>query len=287
MRVGVVRQGQAHPIQALRIGNDSDSSLPAGILTLYDPRDSATFAGDARLAGLPIGENRLLEFAQDLRTNVDWRSDNSVTLVRVTAAQGVIRIQRRDRVTYRVALAAPAGEARHLLLEIPRAPDATLVAEGDQTPSDETATVWRVPVALAPGEKREMVVRVDRPLQETVELTQDNDVLATILNEQALAPAARAALGHVEDARAAVAAREAERDRIKSDAEAVAQDEERLRKNIATVPANDSLHGKLVRALEADEEKLSSFATEAAQAETAAAKARTALEQAIGSLRLD
>ena len=47
-RVGVVQQGRSHPLQALQVRNDTATSLPAGILTLYDPGDEASFAGDAR-----------------------------------------------------------------------------------------------------------------------------------------------------------------------------------------------------------------------------------------------
>ena len=64
-------------------------------------------------------------------------------------------------------------------------------------------------------------------------------------------------------------------------------DEDRLRRNIAAVPASDALHGKLVRALEADEDKLATLTAATAQAEAAATAARQALEQAVAALRLD
>jgi hypothetical protein len=286
-RLGVVQQGRPHPLQALRITNDSGSSLPAGVLTLYDPLEAATFAGDARLGGLPSGDNRLLEFAEDLRTKVDWQTDEGTTLVGVTASQGVLHIQRRDRWTARIALSAPAAESRHLLIEIPRSSDATLLPEGDIKSAEETATSWRLPITLKPGEQRTLVVRVDRPEREDVELLQDNGTVAAILNEQALTPTARAALRHIEESRATLAALQADQARLKAQIAEVEHDEDRLRRNIATVPAADALHGKLVRALEADEEKLSSLTAAATQAEATTTQAQAALEGAVGSLRLD
>ncbi len=286
-RLGIVQQGRPHPLQALRIVNDSGSSLPAGVLTLYDPLEAATFAGDARLGGLPSGDNRLLEFAEDLRTKVDWQTDEGTTLVGVTASQGVLHIQRRNRWTARIALSAPAAEGRHLLIEIPRSADATLLPEGDIKSTEETATSWRLPLALKPGEQRTLIVRVDRPEREDVELLQDNGVVAAILNEQALTPPARAALRHIEDSRATLATRQADQARIKAQIAETEHDEDRLRRNIATVPASDALHGKLVRALETDEEKLSSLTAAATQAEAATMQAQAALEEAVGSLRLE
>ncbi len=286
-RVGVVQQGRPHPLQALRIVNDSGNSLPAGILTLYDPLETATFAGDARLAGLPNGESRLVEFAEDLRTKVDWQVDDHRALVGVTAARGVLHIEHRDRWTARVTIVAPAAESRHLLVEIPRLTEGSLLLEDDFKPASDSATAWRVAVALKPGERLTLVAHVDRPIQETVALSQDNGMVAAILNEQALTPATRAALRHIEDLRAALAAPEAERARLKAQRGDVERDEDRLRRNIATVPATDPLHGKLLRALEADEGTLATLTTAETQAETIAAQARAALEQAIMDLRLD
>jgi len=286
-RVGVVQLDRPHPLSALRIVNDSGSSLPAGVLTLYDPLEAATFAGDARLGGLPSGESRLLEFAEDLRTSVDWQVDETATLVGVAAAKGVLHVLRRDRWTARITIAAPAAEARNLLVEIPRRPGGTLQLDGGFTATDETATAWRVPVSLKPGERRTLIAYVDRPDAEEFALLQDDGMLATVLNEQALSPAARAALAHLADLRATLATHEAERDRLKAQAAEVERDEDRLRHNIAAVSANDALHGKLVRALEADEDKLATLTAAAAQADAAATQARAALEQAVATLKLD
>ena len=286
-RIGVVQQGRPHPLQALRIVNDSGSSLPAGVLTLYDPLEAATFAGDARLSGMSAGENRLLEFAEDLRTKVDWKTDENTVWVGVTAAQGVLHIMQQERWTARIALAAPPTEPRHLLVEIPRRADGTLRLEGDLKPTGETDAVWRVPVSLKAGEQRTIVAHVDRPLQQDFSLLQNTGILAQVLNEQALTPTARTALSHLADLRGTLAGHEAERDRLKAQTAEVEHDEDRLRRNIAAVPASDALHGKLVRALEADEDKLATLTAATAQAEAAATAARQALEQAVAALRLD
>ena len=285
-RVWLVQEGRPHPLAAVRLVNDTGASLPAGMLTLYDLGADAAFAGNARLGGVPTGGSRLLAFAEDLRTGVDWRTARATTLASLTAAAGVLHIQRRERTTLRITLTAPPTESRVLLLEIPRRDDSTLVAEGAFKPSEETAAVWRVPVELSAGGTETVVLHIDRMLAEQTTLLQDSPVLATILNEQGLSDAARAALAHVASLRSAVAAREAEQARLTARRTALEQDEERLRKNLAVVAAGDALHGSLVRALAADEAQLATLAGEAAAAEAALAEARAALQQAVQSLRI-
>jgi hypothetical protein len=285
-RLGLVQEGRGHPLTALRLRNDTGASLPAGVLTVYDTADAAAFMGDARLGGMPPAESRLLAFAEDLATATDWRTEEGTTVLRVTAAQGVLHIERRDRWTARLTLAAPAGAGRRLLVEIPKRPEGTLAAEAGVVPAEETASAWRFLLDLKPAETRTLVVHVDRITREQTALLDDQGVLAAILGEQALGEPARAALRHLAELRTALAAREAERDRLAARRDEIERDEDRLRKNLAAVPAADALHLRLVQALAADEEQLGALAAQSAQAQQAVQQARAALEQAVLSLRI-
>ena len=129
-RVDLAAGSDPHPLSAIRITNDTGTSLPAGVLTLYDAAGAATFAGDARLGGLPTGESRLLSFAQDLRTTVERDSSGETTLASLTAAKGVLRIATRQREVLRFTITAPANAPRTVLLEIPKDGDRTLSVEG-------------------------------------------------------------------------------------------------------------------------------------------------------------
>ncbi|HKM62843.1 MAG TPA: hypothetical protein VJY39_10170, partial [Acidisphaera sp.] len=150
-RLDLVPADSTKALSALRVKNDSDTSLPAGVLTLYDASGAAVFAGDARLGGLPAGETRLLSFAQDLRTTVERDETGERTLATLTAADGVLHVTYRDRDVLRVTVTAPAQESRQLLVEFARQPDTTFALEGPPGSIEETATAWRVPVSLQPG----------------------------------------------------------------------------------------------------------------------------------------
>jgi hypothetical protein len=64
------------------------------------------------------------------------------------------------------------------------------------------------------------------------------------------------------------------------------QDEDRIRRNLAAVTPNDALHGRLTRALDADESKLDQLAQAIDQATESADKAHQALADAARSLNL-
>lgn len=292
-RLDLATGNDVHPLSAIRITNDTVTSMPAGVLTLYDAAGAATFAGDARLGGLPAGERRLLSFAQDLRTTVERSTTEQTALASLTAAEGVLHITTRLREVLRVTITAPAAgspdtASRPVLLEIPRDGDRTLTLEGGPVPGiEETATAWRLPVSLKPGEVGRLTAYIDRlEREQTALLADDAQVVVRLLNEQALTPPARAALQRLAALRQDEAAKRAILNQLKAQQAAILQDEDRIRRNLAAVAVNDALHAKLTRALDADETKLDQLNQAIELATTAVDKAHQALADAAGSLRL-
>jgi hypothetical protein len=287
-RLDLAIGNDAHPLSAIRITNNTGASLPAGVLTLYDTSSAATFAGDARLGGLPVGESRLLSFAQDLRTTVERESSGETTLASLTAARGVLHITMRQREVLHVTLTAPTDAARRVLVEIPKDGDRTLTIEGGPIAgTEETANAWRVPVSLKPGEVRKLTAYIDRlQSEDTTLLADDAAVVVTLLNQQSLTPAARTALLQLASLRQDEADKRAALEQLKAQQTAIEQDEDRIRKNLEVVPANDALHARLTRALDADETRLDQLRTAIEQATAVADKAHQALADAAASLKL-
>ena len=284
-RIGLVPYGKPHPLASVRLTNDGATSLPAGVLTLYDPASPAMFSGDARLGGLPKGETRLLSFAEDLRTAITWRPEETTTIAALTAAEGVVRYEERLRWTARIGLTAPAGEARTLLLEIPKRANFTPAADQAPAPAEETASAWRFPATLTAGEQREITVRLDRVTRQQVALTADDRLITRLLGVQGLDDRARAALQRLVSLNADVARRTAERDRLQASRAEIEANEDRIRKNLAAVPANDALHGRLVRQLDAEEKRIGDLRAQIERAETEVTKARETLAAAITGVR--
>ncbi len=282
-------QGDApHPLAAVKLANDAGLGLPAGVLTLYAPGDAATFAGDARLGGLPAGETRLLSFAQDLRTTVERKVGESHLLVSLAAADGVLKVQQCDRQIVTITATAPAASPQDLLLEIPKDGDRTLSVEGGQPAgTEETSSAWRVPVSLKAGEIRTVTAYLDRTLGSTIVLTPDSaEALIALADDEGLSPAAKASLDQLAALRKAASIQEDKVGTLDQGAEEIERDEKRLRDNLAAVPASDALHNRLVRQLEADEERIADNRRARDAADGAAAKARRDLAGAIAALKL-
>jgi hypothetical protein len=200
----------------------------------------------------------------------------------------VLHITTRQREVLRFTITAPATEPRRVLLEIPVEGDRKLTVEGGPIPNtEETATAWRIPVALKPGEVRKLTAYADRQIREdTALLADDAQVVVRLLNEQNLTGPARAALQRLAALRQDEAAKRAVVNQLKVQQAAILQNEDRIRRNLAAVAANDALHTRLTRALDADETKLDQLNQAIEQATAAVDKAHQTLVDAAQGLRL-
>jgi hypothetical protein len=289
-RIGFVPFKQPHPLAAVRIRNDDPRSLPAGILTLYDEAGNVSFAGDARLGGLPSGETRILSFAQDLRTEVETRlSPQPSTLAAISVADGVLTFTQRARQAIRINVTAPAKEARDLLLEIPKSNgDQTLTLDDAKSRvTEQTATAFRIAVSLAPGESRTVTALLDEPVRQSVALVDGDDtVIQSVVGDQKLNSAGRAALGHVLDLRRDEARKQADVAQQHRLLEDVLEDEDRIRKNLAAVTSSDTLRSRLTKALDADETRIEQLRKAIDDAQSDADRAHRVLADAVTSLRI-
>jgi hypothetical protein len=290
VRIGLVPFRQVHPLASVRLRNDDTRGLPAGVLTLYDQDGGTNFTGDARLGGLPAGEARLLSFAQDLRTTVDTKlSLQPNTFIAFSVSNGVLSYTMRTRQVIRIDVTAPAKESRDVLLEIPRSStDQTLTLEDARTRvTEQTATAFRIALALTPGETRTVTAWLDQPLRQTVALVNGDDtVLQSIVGEDKLNAAGRAALAHVLELRRDEARKQAELARQRKLLDDVQQDEDRIRKNLAAVTPADPLRARLTKALDADETRIELLGKAIGEAQDAVDKSHRALAEAVEMLHI-
>jgi hypothetical protein len=290
-RIGLVPYMQMHPLMSVRLKADGTHSLPAGVITVYDTvANEASFAGDARLGGVPAGETRLVSFARDLRTEIETKQTPRPDIVtEVTVANGVLIYTVRSRQAIELTLTAPAREPRNLLLELPRGGiGQTLTFEDGKTkPTEETATAYRVAVSLAPGERRTLTAYLDQPISRSVALMDgDESVLGFISNQSALDPSARAAIGHVLELRLDAARKAVDLAALRKQMDDVLADQDRLRKNIGAVTPSDALRTRLVQELDASETRAVDLLKRINAASVEAVKARQSLADAVGTLKI-
>lgn len=284
-RVSLATPGQLHPLAAIRVANNSASSLPAGVLTLYDAQGEAPYAGDARLGGLPAGESRMISYAQDLQTSAEWRNEDSVSVASLKVAGGVMEVDQRMRQITHATLTAPASAPCRVMVDVPKVGGGT-VADGFAQPVEETASAWRFLAELAPGETKVLTYAIDQHERRSIGILDDEDAVAAVLNLQGASPAVRSALLGIAGLRSREVARTNERDQLEAQREALDKDEERIRANLGALQPGDALRTRLLRQLEADEAKHMQLDTAVDAATQAINAAHKALVDGINALRL-
>ena len=268
-----------HPLAAANLANDGESGLPPGVLTLYERASTGavSYIGDARMGPLPAGEKRLLSFAVDNKTKVDREIKQTRRISKGRISRGLFHLTRIERraTVYRVA--APAREARRLLIEHRLRPGWRLV-QPDEKSIERTATDYRLSHDLAAGEKKEITVVMERPVGEAMRLI---DIApkqtAAFIKSDELSEEIREAFRkmrdlkrQVDDARRAVKKLEDRQNEI-------AKDQRRIRDNLARVPRDSTLYRRYLNKLTLQEDELENLLTQLDGA-------RSALKTADGQL---
>lgn len=152
------------PIAALRLSNNTASTLPAALATLYGGEGAETGAhlGDAQLAALPPGETRLLGFARDRDVQLSSSTETTQRPIRVSQPRGRIVITNLRRETLSLAV-DPRGRRGVLLVDLPRRdgwrPQFSIQSQGDFGLRHEAALDGaRATIALASESETETVI---------------------------------------------------------------------------------------------------------------------------------
>jgi hypothetical protein len=269
------------PLAAVRLRNDGDSGLPAGIVTAFEAGagGSANFVGDAQLPLLPKGMDKLVTFALDSRTDIR-REDRGVTrTVLGKAVNGVLTISTRSRRTIDYEVTPPAEEDREILVEEPRVAGWRPAVGGPAV--EETPTRFRHTIAAAKGKTAKATLTLERIESQTVHLSSlaPEDMLARIRGLQNESPALKetiarlgAIIGDINKARARRTELESERKRI-------GDDQERIRRNLASVGPATDFGRRYIETLQAQEQRLGEIARTEKDIEAEIAAGRQAAEE--------
>jgi hypothetical protein len=276
-----------NPLAAIRLGNDGDSGLPPGIITLYE-RDKAgyvAYVGDARLSGFPVGETRLLAYALDEKITVERDAAQTDRIATGTIAQGALRVSRiiRQTMTYRVR--GPAKEPRQLIVVQRRLPGWTLVKPDPKTVELSEGN-YRIPFQLPGGDQTQTfeVVQEQTQQQELRLVDTAADQIRVYAQAREFDAKTRDALTKVLQLQGAVA--DAQRKVTQADAERqqIVQEQARLRDNLARVPANSDLQRRYLATLDKQETELEAIAKRRADADKEVEAAREALRSYVAQL---
>lgn len=155
--------GLAHPVAAILIENETDTSLPKGILTVYDEKEG--YVGDAQINGMPSGESRMASFATDKKVRIAQDTSGDSQIVSIKVNDGVLTATVRERSSTRYAIKELRTANGRSSSNMPSGPAGSFPPAARWTaPSAITASRWRWPRARPKPCRRSMNARFPKPM---------------------------------------------------------------------------------------------------------------------------
>jgi hypothetical protein len=290
-RLSVFRRDvdKTNPVATVRIVNDSDSSLPPGSVTMYEPqgaRGELEFVGEARLGALPVGEERLLGYAADLDVRIDFEDQFAQTITGAKVDRGVLVVRRVERRQTKYRIEGAKDEARTVVIEHPRINGYSLMVPPESL-LGETPTHHRIRAEVPAGQTVTVDAILERPLEQRVSIVGiGQSELGVLLLTPEIPPAVRDALQRVATMQRTLADRQQALTALETDRNTVVADQTRLRANLAAVPTESELRTRYLMALAETEDRIAMLDKSIAEARAAVRMARDELEQFIATLTL-
>ena len=248
-----------HPLNGYRLKNTSSLHLMQGPITLFD---SGTYAGDARIEDLPPGQDRLISYALDLKTEVEpTLQGGTQELVTVSLKKGTMLISRRlveDR-TYLVK--NRDAKARTILIEQPYRADWKLAEPKE--PTERTRDMYRFSVAVDAGKSATLRVKETLPLQESILLMESGiDQILHYQQAKEVGHKVKEALQKVVQLRGKLDDARAQRIRLDQRTAEITAEHARIRENMQRLQQNSDLYNRYVKKLDQQETELETLRKE-------------------------
>ena len=220
-----------NPRDAAEISNNTGKTLDGGPITVYD---AGSYAGEALVETLPMGDKRLISYGVDLGTRVTTAFDSSQNVVReIHFRRGVLTSRVASQETKTYTIKNVDAKPKTLVIEHAQRPGYNLL---ERKPSETTANAYRFEVKLAASGTDTFPVREERVYDQTTSVSSlTPDALAAFVRNKALGDAARRQLDQIAQKKGEVAANEAALRQTESDLTSLTQDEGRMRSNIESL----------------------------------------------------
>jgi hypothetical protein len=271
------------PLAAVRVRNEGDTGLPPGIVTAFEtsPEGSVNFVGDAQLPLLPRGSFKFITFALDSKTDIR-REDKGVRRTTLgKAVNGELTLTTRSRRLIAYEVTAPADEDREIVVEETRADGWT--ASPDSKDVEETPTRFRFKIAAAKGTTAKGNLVLEHTDRQTVNLTDlgAEEILARIRGLDNESAALKETLTKLAALVTEINKAKSQRSQLDAEHKRIAEDQERIRRNLQSVGAGSDLGRRYLDTLKSQEDRLAEITrTDAALEDYLVAKRKSAEELA-------
>ncbi|HKP00167.1 MAG TPA: hypothetical protein VJU02_00915 [Nitrospiraceae bacterium] len=248
-----------HPLNGYRLKNTSSLHLMQGPITLFD---SGTYAGDARIEDLPPGQDRLISYALDLKTEVEpTLQGGTQELATVSLKKGTMLISRRLVEDRAYLVKNRDAKARTVLIEQPYRADWKLAEPKE--PTERTRDMYRFSVAVDAGKSATLRVKETLPIQESILLMESGlDQILHYQQTKEVSPRVKEALQRVVHLRSKLDDARAQRIRLDQRTAEITAEHTRIRENMQRLQQNSDLYNRYVKKLDQQETELETLRKE-------------------------
>ena len=268
-----------NPRDAAELTNNTGKTLDGGPITVYD---DGTYAGEALVETLPMGDKRLISYGVDLGTRVTTAFNSSQAVVReIHFQRGILTARNAMQETKTYTIKNVDAKTKTLVIEHSQRPGYSLL---ERRPSETTPNAYRFEVKLAASGTETFPVREEHVYDQALSVTNlTPDVLAVYVQNKTLNATARQQLDQIAQKKAEVAANDVALRQAEADIASLTQDQTRIRSNIESlnrVSGQQDQVQQYARQLAAAETKLAALR----DTQSDLRKKKAALESQLNSL---
>jgi hypothetical protein len=242
-----------HPLLGLRLKNTTGLHLNQGPITVFE---GSTYAGDTRVLDVQPNEERLLAYAIDLGTEVDPQNGpGTAKITQVKAVKGIVTTTTKVREERKYRVVNRGQTDRVLIIEHPNRTSQQVKLVDTDKPVEDTKDVYRFQVSLKAGEEKTFVVNEERDVLTAVSLSNSpDDQIRYFASLNEATPALKAKLAEALRLKGAWDGHRRELGQVQADLARLNQDQDRIRKNLASTPREADVYQVYLKKL-SDQEK--------------------------------
>jgi hypothetical protein len=272
------------PLRGLKLKNTTGQNLMQGPVSVYE---GGAYAGDARLPDLQANEERLLSFAVDQAVEVKAErksTPDEMTLVRIV--KGVVEETHRVRNTTKYLVKNRSDHERTLIVEHPIDADWKLI--GNEKPAERSRDFYRFEWKVPAGELFAREVVQERTQQEkTTLLGMKGEKIAFLIHSSVSSPKLREALQKGVEYTNRLTDTQRELADLRSQFQAVGQEQNRVRTSLDKVPANTPLQKRFLEKLDKQETQIEKLQAQIEEKRRKEKEQRKELEQYLAGLSVE
>ncbi|MBK8182442.1 MAG: hypothetical protein IPK63_05800 [Candidatus Competibacteraceae bacterium] len=241
---------QHYPLASVQLTNDTATSLPPGVITVYE---AGNYLGDGRLASLPVGDKRLISFAVDTKINVNKSDEETSTISTGRISDGVFHSTILEKQTTNYRIKSLHADDRLLWIEHPQQ-EAWKLLTPDPATVELTPDAYRIPQVLKKTAETQTQVVLQYHSEEELTLTDLSlEQLVSYASSNGLSGPLKEAFAKIGEWRGQIDGLKKEIEQLEQQRQALFSDQERLRENLSRAPANSDLAKRYLKKLDAQE----------------------------------